>query len=332
MAEISACSIPKRTRCCRRPICRSLFRQEGEGGLLGLAFDPNFATNGRFYVNYAKPGSTDPQFKDVVIARYTASGNPLISNTANAASGQTLLTVDRNTGASNHYGGWMGFRPGGGNQLYIAVGDNGFNPDQMRNAQNTNVLLGKMLRIDVSGDTGYTNPADNAFPGGVGGRPEIYAYGLRNPWRDSFDRLTGDFYIADVGESQREEINFQAGGTPGGQNYGWRVYEGTRFTGLETGPTTGLTFPIHEYDHGVGSSITGGYVYRGTNINGLQGDYIYGDFISGRIWTGERSGNTLANIIERTDAARSHGRRPDVGWPACVVRRRRRRRTLHGRA
>ena len=185
--------------------------QEGEGGLLGLAFDPNFATNGRFYVNYAKPGSTDPQFKDVVIARYTASGNPLISNTANAASGQTLLTVDRNTGASNHYGGWMGFRPGGGNQLYIAVGDNGFNPDQMRNAQNTNVLLGKMLRIDVSGDTGYTNPADNAFPGGVGGRPEIYAYGLRNPSRDSFDRLTGDLYIADVGEGHARRNQLPGG-------------------------------------------------------------------------------------------------------------------------
>jgi glucose/arabinose dehydrogenase len=157
-----------------------------------------------------------------------------------------------------------------------------------------------MLRIDVSGDSGYTNPTDNAFPGGVGGRPEIYAYGLRNPWRDSFDRATGDFYIADVGEGAREEVNFLAGGTPGGQNYGWRVYEGTQFTGLETGPTTGLTFPIHEYDHSVGSSITGGYVYRGLGIPGLQGDYFFGDFISGRIWTGERSGDDLINIVERT--------------------------------
>jgi glucose/arabinose dehydrogenase len=267
---------------------------ESERGLLGLAFDPGFATNGRFYVNYTTPG-IGPDRGDIIVARYTVSGDPMTSNIANA-SAETLLRIEHSSDNA-HNAGWIGFRPTDPGRLYIAVGDGHGSNDLPNNAQNTNLLLGKMLRIDVSGAAGYTIPPGNR-PGGL---PEIYQMGLRNPWRNSFDRLTGDFWIGDVGQSQREEINFQAAGSPGGQNFGWRSMEGNFVTGLNgPGPFPGLTGPIHEYVHNMGASITGGYVYRG-EITGLQGQYFFADFSHGRIWTLQYNGSRVTNLVERTN-------------------------------
>jgi hypothetical protein len=265
----------------------------GERGLLGLAFDPDFATNGRFYINYVR-GGTGANLGDIVVARYTASGNPMTSNTANTT-GEQLLTIEHSLN-NNHNGGWLGFRPGDGSRLYISVGDGGSGNDPPNNAQNVNVLLGKMLRIDVSGATGYTIPAGNL----AGGLPEIYQYGLRNPWRNSFDRQTGDLYIGDVGQGAMEEIDFHKAGAAGGQNFGWRSKEGTNITGLNgPGPFPGLTDPIHSYGRSLGASITGGYIYRGP-VPSLQGLYFYGDYISGRTWTFRYDGTTLSQLTERT--------------------------------
>jgi glucose/arabinose dehydrogenase len=271
-----------------------------ERGLLGLAFDPDFANNGRFYVDYTRSGGpTD--VGDIIVARYTANGNPMTSNVANAT-GQQLLTIEH-TSQGNHNGGWIGFRPNDGNRLYIAVGDGGSGNDPPNNGQNTNVLLGKMLRIDVSGSGAYTIPTGNL----TGGAPEIYHYGLRNPWRNSFDRETGDLFIGDVGQSAMEEIDFQRAGTAGGLNFGWRSKEGTNITGLNgPGPFTGLTDPIHSYGRSLGASTTGGYVYRGP-IPSLQGLYFYGDYISGRTWTFRFDGTTLSQLTERTNLLTATG-------------------------
>jgi glucose/arabinose dehydrogenase len=266
---------------------------ESERGLLGLAFDPEFATNGRFYVNYTSPGDGDDR-GDIIVARYTANGDPLTSNSANTT-GENLLRIEH-TSDNAHNAGWIGFRPTDPGRLYIAVGDGNGSNDPMNNAQNLSLLVGKMLRIDVSGPGGYTIPSGNF----AAGRPEIYQFGLRNPWRNSFDRATGDFWIADVGQSRLEEINYQAAGSPGGQNFGWRSKEGGAITGLNgLGPFPGLTDPIHQFAHSQGASITGGYVYRG-GIPGLDGQYIFSDFTSGRIWTLEYDGATVTNLINRT--------------------------------
>jgi glucose/arabinose dehydrogenase len=248
-----------------------------ERGLLGLAFDPNYATNGRFYVNYYSNSAT------TVIARYTASGG-----VGNPASAVTLLSFSQPF--TNHNGGWMGFGPDG--FLYIASGDGGSSGDPGDRGQNINNILGKMLRIDVNGTNGstgnYGNPASNPFAGATPGLDEIWAYGLRNPWRSSFDRLTGAFYIADVGQNAWEEINFQAAGAAGGQNYGWRCYEGNvvfNNTGLCNPLPAGVVFPFHVYGRLLGVSITGGYVYRGCAIPAVYGEYFFGDFGTARVWS-----------------------------------------------
>lgn len=261
-----------------------------ERGLLGLAFHPNYQDNGFFYVDYTNNSS------DTTIRRYTVSANPDI---ADAGSGTTLLVIDQPF--SNHNGGWIGFGPLDG-YLYIGMGDGGSANDPGNRAQDiTNQLLGKMLRIDVDGAAPYGIPPSNPFVG-LTGDDEIWAYGLRNPWRSSFDRETGDLYIADVGQNAWEEINFQRSASPGGLNYGWRCMEGNHCTGLSgcTCNAASLTDPIHEYFHNQGCSITGGYVYRGCAIPELQGTYFFSDFCSHQIWTFRYVDGAVTEFTNRT--------------------------------
>lgn len=255
-----------------------------ERGLLGLAFDPDFATNGYFYLNYTR---TDGSLQTAVV-RYQVSGDP---NVADPNSAQVLLTYSQP--ANNHNGGWMGFGPDG--YLYIASGDGGGGCDSFDSGQDLTTPLGKLLRVDVS--TGLAiAPASNPFFIGSG-LDEIWSYGLRNPWRCSFDRVTGDLYIADVGQNVIEEIDFQPAASLGGENYGWDCMEGSlcsSVSGCDPAPTScvcgdpNLIMPIHEYTHG-GSpfrcSITGGYVYRGCAIPDLRGTYFFADYCSEQIWT-----------------------------------------------
>lgn len=277
--------------------------QGGEQGLLGLAFHPDYATNGLFYVDFTSAAG------DTVVREYKVSnGDP---NIADPASARTILTIDQP--ASNHNGGWLGFGPD--DQLYIASGDGGGAGDTNNHAQTiTNDLLGKILRIDINSDDfpadpnrNYAIPASNPFVG-VTGDDEIWAYGLRNPWRPSFDRLTGDLYIADVGQGSREEVNFQPASSDGGENYGWHVLEGTSpFTTTTPGNPPAndpsLIAPIHEYSHvgapNGGNSITGGYVYRGP-IPELQGVYFFADFVSKQIWSFRYDGATKTEFQNRT--------------------------------
>lgn len=249
----------------------------GERGLLGLAFDPGFASNGRFYVDYI-----DKTTLNTVVASYTVNA----SGAVNLASARTIITVAQPAGLSNHKAGWIGFSAADPGQLYIATGDGGSGNDPFNNAQNLNSNLGKLLRITPLAGGGYTVPADNPFVG-VAGNDEIWGYGLRNPFRNSFDRLTGDLWIGDVGQGAREEINFAAAaaGLGRGANYGWRVREGRIATpGISDSTPPNLTDPIFDYDHTVGASIIGGYVYRGGADASLNGKYVFGDFVSGRIW------------------------------------------------
>ncbi len=267
------------------------FTSNGERGLLGLAFDPNYQANGRFYVNYTD-GSGNTQ-----IRRFERL------NADQANGGSTLNVMSITQPFSNHNGGWMDFGPDG--QMYVASGDGGSGGDPQNNGQNRNTLLGKMLRLDVSGDDfpadpnrNYRIPSDNPFVGQSNVREEIWAYGLRNPWRNSFDRLTGDFYIADVGQGSREEINFQRFDSDGGENYGWRLREGT--LGISV---PGAIDPFYEYSHGngtnQGSSITGGYVYRGP-IDALQGHYFFSDYVNNRLWSVQVDG-TDPTLFEGTN-------------------------------
>ena len=265
----------------------------GERGLLGLAFHPDYANNGFFYVNYTNNSS------DTIVARYTVSANP---DVADAGSATQILFIDQPF--TNHNGGWIGFGPDG--YLYIGTGDGGSANDPGNRAQDiTNQLLGKMLRIDVDGGSPYAIPSDNPFVG-VSGDDEIWAYGLRNPWRCSFDRDTGDLYIADVGQNAWEEIDYQpadVGGDQGGKNYGWRCMEGDHCTGLSgcTCNSGSLTDPVHEYSHGVGLSITGGHVYRGSAIPSLDGTYFFADFVfSNRIFSLEVVGGAAVNVTNRS--------------------------------
>lgn len=258
----------------------------GERGLLGLTFHPDFESNGHFYVNYIDENSGDTR-----ISRFTAA-----SSTSNATvdpgTELILLTIDQPSGASftNHKAGDMNF--GSDGYLYIAVGDGGSGGDPGNRAQDPQNLLGKMLRIDVdnpSGPNNYGIPASNPFIGTqmpVDYRNEIWSVGVRNPWRFSFDRGTGDMYIADVGQGAWEEVNFEPAGT-GGRNYGWRCYEGNHVYEPDGClAMSNYTFPVFEYDHGAngGQSITGGYVYRGTDVPSLVGWYICTDYVSGNFW------------------------------------------------
>lgn len=252
----------------------------GERGLLGLAFHPEYKSNGFFFVNYTNPqGNT-------VVARYKVSSDP---DRADPASGQILLTVEQPY--ANHNGGMLAFGPDG--YLYIGLGDGGSGGDPQNNAQNLGSLLGKILRIDVNrreAGKAYGIPADNPFINRPGARPEIWSYGWRNPWRFSFDRTTGDLWVGDVGQNRWEEISFQPAGQGGG-NYGWRIMEGTHCYNPSSGCNKeGLILPVLEYGHDVGNSVTGGYRYRGKAIPALQGAYLYADFGSGRIWAATESG------------------------------------------
>lgn len=243
-------------------------RVGGEGneqGLLGLAFHPDYESNGFFYVNYTDTNG------DTVIALFQVSADP---NIADPSSEKILLQVDQPY--SNHNGGHLEFGPDG--FLYAGLGDGGSQDDPRGNGQSLETHLAKLLRIDVNSGDPYGIPADNPYANG-GGLPEIWASGLRNPWRFSFDRSTGDLYIADVGGSQWEEVNFLPAGSPGGTNFGWSLMEGNH--GNES---AGLTGPITEYEHGNRCSITGGYVYRGAALPAWQGVYVYGDYCSGEIF------------------------------------------------
>lgn len=251
----------------------------GERGLLGLAFSPGYATNGRFYVNYTRnpDGAT-------IVARYSATGNPRV---ADPDSEEIVLVIGQPF--SNHNGGQIAFGPDG--FLYIGMGDGGSGGDPQNNAQNPSTLLGKMLRIDAeSGVSPYAIPPSNPFAGAGGTRGEIWASGLRNPWRFSFDRLTGDLYIGDVGQGSFEEVDFQPAGSRGGENYGWNILEGNQCFGGSGCDTTGLVPPVAVYDHSQGCSVTGGTVYRGADHPRMAGIYFFGDFCSGRIFGLARDG------------------------------------------
>ncbi len=246
-----------------------------EQGLLGIAFPPGFAAKQYFYVNYTNT------LGDTVIARYHMSANPDVATTAGA---QTILTVDQPY--ANHNGGGIVFGPDG--YLYIGMGDGGSAGDPLGNGQKKNVLLGKVLRIDTEGAASpYGIPPSNPFAGTAGYRPEIWALGMRNPWRFTFDRATGALYIADVGQNTWEEIDVEPAGFAGGRNYGWNWYEGNHPYPPGSAPksTAGLTFPVYEYDHTTGGdSITGGYVYRGSAYPAWQGLYFFADFEWGKIF------------------------------------------------
>ncbi len=250
----------------------------GEEGLLGLAFHPNYAVNGRFFVNYTTRRLTGNL--QTVIAEYRAS--PPSSNAALSAE-TILLTYDQPF--TNHNGGGLAFGPDG--FLYIASGDGGGAGDPQGNGQNVNTLLGKLLRIDVdsapSPGLAYKIPPSNPFVGQAGKRGEIWAYGLRNPFRFSFDRMDGRLFVGDVGQDRFEEVDIVSGG----DNLGWNIMEGNQCFSPMTGcDQTGLKLPIFTYDHLQGDeTVIGGYVYHGANIPALRGAYVFGDFISGRIWT-----------------------------------------------
>jgi glucose/arabinose dehydrogenase len=248
----------------------------GEEGLLGLAFHPNFGVNRRFFVHYTRQVGVQHQS---VISEYASSA--VDPNLADAASERILLVVDQPF--DNHNGGQLAFGPDG--YLYIALGDGGGGGDPFGNGQSLLTLLGKILRIDVDGTPAaglqYAIPADNPFAAG-GGRPEIWAYGLRNPWRFSFDHPTGRLFAGDVGQGDWEEVSLI---TRGG-NFGWNIAEGNHCFFPATGcDMAGLTAPIAEYDHVTGgAAVIGGFVYRGSSIPGLAGTYVFGDLSSGRVW------------------------------------------------
>jgi hypothetical protein len=239
----------------------------GEQGLLGLAFHPHYATNGRFYVDY-----TD-RHGDTRVEGYVASPT---ADTADRASAHQVLFVAQPY--ANHNGGDVLFGPDG--MLYVGMGDGGSGGDPHGNGQNLGTLLGKLLRLDVDGAAPYAVPADNPFVGRQGARPEIWAYGLRNPWRLAFDRTAGLLYIADVGQNLWEEVDV-APAAAKGLDYGWNRMEGAHCYGMGLCSREGLTLPVLEYGHGEGCAIVGGFVYRGRAVPALAGQYVYSDYCSG---------------------------------------------------
>lgn len=271
----------------------------GEQGLLGVAFPPNYASKGYFFVNYTNQSGVG----NTIVARFRVTSNP---DLADPNSEEIVLTQSQPY--ANHNGGEIHFGRDG--FLYIALGDGGSGGDPQNYAQNPASLLGKILRINVESPPappgtpatgsytyylpfiarhpsilGYTIPVTNPYTNTAGYRGEIWSLGWRNPWRFSFDRLTGDMYIADVGQGAREEISFQPASSPGGGNYGWRCYEGNAaYNTSGCLPSTSYIFPVVDYDHSLGCSVTGGYVYRGASYPAMQGIYFYGDFCSRRIW------------------------------------------------
>ncbi len=300
----------------------------GERGLLGLAFHPNYEENGQFYVYASLRGGG--QDHESHILEYTVAGDPMSSNLADENSRRSLLSFDQPYG--NHNGGWIGFNPtatgDAATHLYIASGDGGSGGDPQNHSQDiTNDLLGKMLRIDVSADDfanddtrNYSIPTTNPFVGSEGD-DEIFAYGLRNPWRSSFDRQTGDLWIGDVGQGDLEEIDLISANSTGGENFGWRVMEGNscfnagdaRDGNLPCDDST-FTEPVYEYGHNGGEfggfSVTGGYVYRGP-IEEFQGQYFFADFATGNIWSRDP---VSGEVVNRNDALEA-----DRGSPSGSV-------------
>jgi glucose/arabinose dehydrogenase len=275
-------------------VSKIITRDASERGLLGLAFHPDYKDNGKFYIDY-----TDTQ-GDTAIARYTVStDNP---DVADPESGEVILHIHQPY--ANHNGGDIIFGPDG--YLYIGMGDGGSAGDPQGNGQNPEAVLGKILRIDVNGsDDGkaYGIPADNPYVNNPALAPEVWAMGVRNPWRYSFDRKTGDLYIGDVGQNQYEEVDFQAADSKGGENYGWNITEGLhQYSGAAV--PDGLVKPFFEYSHGDdGCSVTGGYVYRGNALPDLQGVYLFGDYCSGKVWASYRdaSGVWQTNVFMKTE-------------------------------
>jgi glucose/arabinose dehydrogenase len=244
-----------------------------EQGLLGMAFAPDYATSGRFYVSYTAPGGGPAGHS--VISRFTVSTNP------DSAGDDEHVLLQVNQPYSNHNGGMITFGPDG--YLYIGFGDGGDGGDPLETGQDRTDLLGSMLRIDVSGSD-YTIPAGNPFVANAGARDELWNYGLRNPWRFSFDRETGDLYIADVGQGQYEEVDVVDAGAGGGQNFGWDDMEGDHCYEDSSCDDNPALRPVIEYDHGGGRcAVTGGYVYRGSAIPAIAGRYFYADYCSGAL-------------------------------------------------
>lgn len=260
-----------------------------ERGLLGLAFHPDYAENGLFYVNY-----TDQDAGTTRVVEYSVSADD--PNIADPNSDREILAISQPY--ANHNGGYMSFGHDG--YLYISVGDGGAGNDPLAVGQDPADLLGTIIRIDIDNqDDGfaYAVPPDNPYSLDATLAPEVWAWGLRNVWRFSFDVATGDLYMADVGQSGWEEVNFQPVDSTGGENYGWPAYEGSqRHIGPE--PLTDVVMPVIEYDHSVGCSITGGYVYRGEAIPTLDGYYLFSDWCSGRVWAGYRTSDDLWRFDE----------------------------------
>ncbi|MDQ3982913.1 MAG: PQQ-dependent sugar dehydrogenase, partial [Actinomycetota bacterium] len=267
----------------------------GERGLLGLAFHPDYEENRRLFVNYTDLNG------DTVIAEYRRTRRD--PGRVRRASERVLLRVDQPF--PNHNGGGLAFGPDG--MLYIALGDGGSAGDPQNNGQRTDTLLGKILRVDVSSRaTPYEVPDDNPFAGNPAARGEIWDYGLRNPWRISFDRATDALWIGDVGQGEWEEVNREPPGSSGGVNYGWRVKEGRACypAGEECGVAGTLdemTDPLAVYSHDLGCSVTGGYVYRGRAFPDLAGNYFFGDYCSGRIWAVDAGGPARQEPVELLD-------------------------------
>lgn len=255
----------------------------GERGLLGIAFHPNYQSNGFFYLNYIGDGDSTH------ISRFSVNANN--PELAEKSSEQKLLTIFQPY--QNHNGGDLNFGPDG--FLYIGLGDGGSGGDPENRAQNLLDIHGKILRIDVDHGNPYSIPESNPFYNSVIALPEIWAYGLRNPWRFSFDRTTGDLWIGDVGQNISEEIDFQLANSTGGVNYGWRCYEGDlEYNSSQSSPTDNFTFPVYSYSHGSECSVTGGYVYRGSTSSPFYGYYFFTDYCSDRIWTlHNESGNWI---------------------------------------
>lgn len=270
----------------------------GEQGLLGLAFHPRFDKNRRFYVNYTDEAG------DTVIAEYKRSRKK--RNRATASSARRILTFDQPF--SNHNGGHVVFGPDG--YLYIGTGDGGSGGDPQGNGQSKDTLLGKILRIDVdarSEDRAYGIPEDNPFVGEARSRPEIWSYGLRNPWRFSFEGSGGAMWIGDVGQNELEEIDREPASSPGGVNWGWNVKEGSECfeppSGCEAA-SNDLTDPVAEYSHDLGCSVTGGHVYRGRQHTEMRGLYFFADYCSGTIWTLDANEPTREEVV-RMESGRS---------------------------
>ena len=264
---------------------------DGEQGLLGFAFHPNYASNRFVFVNYTNNDG------DTIIERYKAKKN---GDGAKKKTRKLILKISQPD--TNHNGGMIAFGPNDG-YLYVGMGDGGGANDPDNYGQRLNTLLGKFLRLDVDNGNPYSIPPDNPFVGTAGAKPEIWSYGWRNPWRWSFDRETGDMYMGDVGQDNLEEIDFQPADSEGGENYGWKTAEGFACRGGfgPCGTDDGFTPPIIDYGHTEGRAVVGGYVYRGSAIPSLNGTYFYSDYSFGTIWSLKYNGTTVSDEADRTD-------------------------------